>query len=108
MRRDGHDRRVVTLKLKTADFKLRTAAGRWRCRRRHAKTLFAYGASCSKGELGPAYRLIGSGLSDLHEASAPDDFFGAGEARAVRPSRPRPPAVTVRGRRRGQRASAQG
>ena len=82
MRRDGTTGRVVTLKLKTADFKLRTRRRTLAVPTQTAKALFACGRALLKGELGPAYRLIGIGLSDLHEATAPDDFFGEGEARA--------------------------
>ena len=82
MRRDGMVGRVVTLKLQTTVFKLRTRRRTLAVPTQTAKALFACGRELLKAELGRDYRLIGIGLSDLHEASAPDDFFGEGEARA--------------------------
>jgi DNA polymerase-4 len=83
MRRDGMTGRVVTLKLKTTDFKLRTRRRTLSVPTQTAKTLFACGRELLRVEAtGRPFRLIGIGLSDLHEAAAPDDFFGEGEARS--------------------------
>ena len=83
MRRDGMTGRVVTLKLKTADFKLRTRRRTLAVPTQTAKTLFACGRELLRAEAtGRTFRLIGIGLSDLHEATAPEDFFGEGEARS--------------------------
>ncbi len=76
--------RVVTLKLKTAGFRIltrrRTLAGPTQT----ARTLFAVGRELLRAEAsGEAYRLIGIGISDLCEAAdAPEDLFAADETRA--------------------------
>ena len=76
--------RVVTLKLKTAGFRIltrrRTLAGPTQT----ARTLFAVGRELMRNEAsGEAYRLIGIGISDLSEAAdAPEDLFAEDETRA--------------------------
>ena len=76
--------RVVTLKLKTAAFRIltrrRTLAGPTQT----ARTLFAVGRELLRSEAsGESYRLIGIGISDLSEAAdAPEDLFAEDETRA--------------------------
>src|SRR5262249_12703861 len=76
--------RVVTLKLKTAAFRLltrrRTLAGPTQT----AKTMFAVGRELLAAEAsGEAYRLIGIGISELSEAAdAPEALFAENETRA--------------------------
>ena len=82
MRRDGLTGRVVTLKLKGADFKLITRRRTLSVPTQTAKILFACGRELLAAEAkGKPYRLIGIGLADLLEASAPNDLFGDSEAR---------------------------
>ena len=83
LRRDGLTGRVATLKLKTPDFRLVTRRRTLSVPTQTAKALFACGRELLAAELkGRAFRLIGIGLSDLVEASAPSDLFGDQEARA--------------------------
>jgi DNA polymerase-4 len=83
MRRDGMAGRVITLKLKTTDFRIVTRRRTLGVPTQTAKTLFACGRELLRAEAtGRPYRLIGIGLSDLHEAAAPSDFFDGGEARS--------------------------
>lgn len=82
-RKDGLTGRVVTLKLRTADFRIRTRRRTLAVPTQTARALFSCGRELLRGEAdGRPFRLIGVGLSDLHEASAPDDLFGGdGEVR---------------------------
>ena len=83
LRGEGMAGRVATLKLKTADFKLITRRRTLPAPIQTARMLFAAAREMLKAELGPSYRLIGAGLSDLVEASdASEDLFESGEARA--------------------------
>jgi DNA polymerase-4 len=82
MRHDGMTGRVVTLKLKTTDFKLLTRRRTLSVPTQTARSLFACGRELLALEAtGKPFRLIGIGLSDLHEAAAPSDLFGDAEAR---------------------------
>ena len=76
--------RVVTLKLKTASFRILTRRRTLAAPTQTAKTLFAVGRELLAAEaLGEAYRLIGIGISDLAEAAdAPEDLFAEDETRA--------------------------
>ena len=76
--------RVVTLKLKTADFKSLTRRRTLPEPTQTARTVFAVARELLRSEAtGGAYRLIGVALSDLVETDGPAaDFFAGGEARA--------------------------
>ncbi|MBA3810429.1 MAG: DNA polymerase IV [Caulobacteraceae bacterium] len=78
--------RVVTLKLRTADFRIVTRRRTLPRATQTAKTLFAYADDMLKREArGGAYRLIGVGLSGFVEARSLDgDLFAAGEGRALK------------------------
>ncbi len=84
-RKDGAAGRVVTLKLKAADFKIITRRRTLGASTQTARTLFAAGREMLKEEArgDRAFRLIGIGLSDLSEAGAAEsELFSGGEARA--------------------------
>ncbi len=83
-RQAGTAGRVVTLKLKTADFRLLTRRRTLPAPTQTARTMFSVGRELLKAEArGQAYRLIGIGISDLGEADdAPDDLFAGDETRA--------------------------
>jgi DNA polymerase-4 len=83
-RGDGLAGRAVTLKIKTDGFKLFTRRRTLAVPTQTARTLFGVGRELLAAEPRRRYRLIGIGLSDLLEASAPDDLFGGGEARLRR------------------------
>jgi DNA polymerase-4 len=84
-RRDGLAGRAVTLKLKTDGFKLLTRRRTLPVPTQTARTLFNVGRELLESETGRRrFRLIGIGLSDLLEASAPNDLFGGSEARLRR------------------------
>ncbi len=76
--------RVVTLKLKTADFRSLTRRRTLPEPTQTARTVFAVAREMLAAEArGGAYRLIGVSLSDLVDAGGPAaDFFADGEARA--------------------------
>jgi len=76
--------RVVTLKLKTAGFRILTRRRTLPGPTQTAKTLFAVGRELLGAEAsGEAFRLIGIGISDLCEAAdAPEDLFAETETRA--------------------------
>ena len=76
--------RVVTLKLKTSDFRSLTRRRTLPEPTQTARTVFAVARELLAAEAtGGAYRLIGVALSDLVEAQGPPaDFFAGGEARA--------------------------
>ena len=84
-RSEGIAGRVVTLKLRTTDFRILTRRRTLPLPTQTARSLFAVGRELLKMEaMGAAFRLIGVGISDLIEASeAASDFFGQGESRAL-------------------------
>jgi DNA polymerase-4 len=77
--------RVVTLKLRTAVFRIVTRRRTLAMPSQTAKTVFAAAREMLKSEArGGAYRLIGVAMSDfVDEAQGASDFFAAGEARAL-------------------------
>jgi len=77
--------RVVTLKLKSADFRIVTRRRALPAPTQTARTLFAIGRDLLRGEAnGQSYRLIGIGLTGLGEPGlAEDDLFRAGEGRQL-------------------------
>jgi len=85
-RQAGVAGRVVTLKLKTADFKLVTRRRALAVPTQTARTLFAVGRELlAKEATGRPYRLIGIGMAELVEAGAvEDDFFAGDERRALK------------------------
>jgi DNA polymerase-4 len=84
-RADGHAGRVVTLKLRTTDFRIVTRRRTIAVPTQTARTLFAIGRELlAKEATGRPYRLIGIGIADLAPAGAvEDDFFGGDERRAL-------------------------
>ena len=76
--------RVVTLKLRTNDFRILTRRRTLPAPTQTAKTLFAVGRELLAGEaVGPVFRLIGIGIADLVEAEdGPEDLFAQDETRA--------------------------
>ncbi|HXA39324.1 MAG TPA: DNA polymerase IV [Phenylobacterium sp.] len=84
-RADGLAGRVVTLKLRTTDFRIHTRRRTIPVPTQTAKTLFAVGRELLAREAtGRPYRLIGIGLAELIEAEAvEDDFFAGDERRAL-------------------------
>jgi DNA polymerase-4 len=84
-RADGLAGRVVTLKLRTTDFRILTRRRTIPVPTQTAKTLFAVGRELLAGEAtGRPYRLIGIGMAELVEAGAvEDDFFAGDERRAL-------------------------
>jgi DNA polymerase-4 len=85
-RADGLAGRVVTLKLRTTDFRILTRRRTIAVPTQTAKTLFAVGRELLAREAtGRPYRLIGIGMGELIEAGAvEDDFFAGDERRALR------------------------
>jgi DNA polymerase-4 len=85
-RADGLAGRVVTLKLRTTDFRILTRRRTIAVPTQTAKTLFAVGRELlAKEATGRPYRLIGIGMADLVEAGAvEDDFFAGDERRALK------------------------
>ncbi len=84
-RADGLAGRVVTLKLRTTDFRILTRRRTIPVPTQTAKTLFAVGRELlAKEATGRPYRLIGIGMAELIEADAvEDDFFAGDERRAL-------------------------
>jgi len=83
-RADGVAGRVVTLKLRTTDFKIHTRRRTIPVPTQTARTLFAVGRELLAKEIGPRYRLIGIGMADLIEADAASgDFFAGEEKKAL-------------------------
>jgi DNA polymerase-4 len=84
-RADGLAGRVVTLKLRTTDFKIHTRRRTIPVPTQTAKTLFSVGRELLAPEItGRAYRLIGVGLAELIEADAVEgDFFAGEEKKAL-------------------------
>ncbi len=84
-RTSGLAGRVVTLKLRTTDFRIITRRRTIPLPTQTARTLFAVGRELlAKEATGKPYRLIGIGLADLVEAEAVEsDFFGGEERRAL-------------------------
>lgn len=84
LKKAGIAGRGVTLKLKTADFRLRTRRRRLGAPSQSADEVFAAGLELLEREAdGTAYRLLGIGLSDLSEAGAvePGDLVDGARAR---------------------------
>jgi DNA polymerase-4 len=77
--------RVVTLKLKTDDFRIVTRRRALPVPTQTAKTLFAVGRELLAPEAsGRRWRLIGIGVAELVDAgAAADDFFAGAERRAL-------------------------
>ncbi len=77
--------RVVTLKLRTADFRILTRRRTLPAPTQTARTLFAVGRELLAAEAtGARYRLIGIGISAIGPAeSAAGDFFAQDESRAL-------------------------
>ena len=77
--------RVVTLKLRTSDFRIRTRRRSLPVATQTARTLFGVGRELLSAEAtGAAFRLIGIGISELVEsAGAGGDFFSGDESRAL-------------------------
>ena len=84
-RAEGLAGRVVTLKLRTPDFRIHTRRRTIPVPTQTAKTLFSVGRDLLAREAtGKSYRLIGIGLAELIEAEAvEDDFFAGDERRAL-------------------------
>jgi DNA polymerase-4 len=84
-RADGLAGRVVTLKLRTPDFRIHTRRRTIPVPTQTARTLFAVGRELLAREAdGRDFRLIGVGLAELVEADAvEDDFFAGDERRAL-------------------------
>ncbi|WP_395670765.1 DNA polymerase IV [Phenylobacterium sp.] len=84
-RRAGVAGRVVTLKLRTTDFRIVTRRRTIPVATQTAKTLFAVGRELLAREAdGRFWRLIGIGIADLVEAEvATADFFAGDERRAL-------------------------
>jgi DNA polymerase-4 len=81
-RQAGVAGRVVTLKLRTADFRIVTRRRTLPVPTQTAKTLFAVGRELLAAEArGQSWRLIGIGVADLLDAGAVEDDFFAGEER---------------------------
>ena len=84
-RSDGVAGRVVTLKLKTASFRIITRRRTLSAPTQAAKVLFAQVREMLAGEVGAvAFRLIGAGLSDFVDAAEGLDLFADDERRARR------------------------
>jgi DNA polymerase-4 len=83
-RADGLAGRVVTLKLRTTDFRILTRRRTIPAPTQTAKTLFAVSRELlAKEATGRPYRLIGVGMSDLVEAETMERDFFADERRAL-------------------------
>ncbi len=83
-RREGISGRTVTLKLRTADFRIITRRRAAQAPTQTARTLFAIGRDLLQREIhGSAYRLIGIGLADLTSETAASELFEADETRAL-------------------------
>lgn len=84
-RADGVAGRVVTLKLRTTDFRIVTRRRTLPVATQTAKTLFAVGRELlAKEATGRPWRLIGIGVADLVDAeTATADFFAEAERRAL-------------------------
>jgi DNA polymerase-4 len=84
-RADGVAGRVVTLKLRTTDFRIVTRRRTVAAPTQTAKTLFAVGRELlAKEATGRPWRLIGVGIAELVDAEAVEaDFFDGEERRAL-------------------------
>jgi DNA polymerase-4 len=82
-RTDGVAGWVVTLKLRTPDFKIHTRRRTLPTPTQTAKTMFAVGRELLAGELGRPYRLNGIGIADLVEADSVGGDFFMDERRAL-------------------------
>jgi DNA polymerase-4 len=78
--------RVVTLKLRTPDFRIVTRRRTLPVATQTARRLFTVGRELLRAESrGAAYRLIGIGIADLVDGDlAASDFFAGDEARALK------------------------
>ena len=84
-RREGVAGRVLTLKLRKTDFRILTRRRTLAEPTQTARSIFAQARDLLAREIGPPYRLIGVGLSDLIEPSdVVADLFGSSEARALK------------------------
>lgn len=85
LRAEGIAGRVVTLKLRTTDFRIITRRRTLPVPTQTARTLFTVARELLAGEMRQApYRLIGAGLSDFVNAEeAASDFFAGEERRAL-------------------------
>ena len=87
-RASGLAGRVVTLKLKTADFHLATRRRTLAVPTQTSRTLFAVARELLAAEArGKSYRLIGAGLSDFVDAADGLDLFADDEQRGRRGER---------------------
>jgi DNA polymerase-4 len=83
-RTDGVAGWVVTLKLRTTDFRIHTRRRTLPAPTQTAKTLFAVGRELlAKEATGRPYRLIGIGIADLAEADSVGGDFFMDESRAL-------------------------
>jgi DNA polymerase-4 len=84
-RSEGIAGRVVTLKLRQTDFRIRTRRRTLPYPTQTAKTLFAASREMLALEVdGRPWRLIGVGISEIvHSDGASDDLFAGGESRAL-------------------------
>jgi DNA polymerase-4 len=84
-RADGLAGRVVTLKLRTPDFRIHTRRRTIPAPTQTAKTLFAVGRELlAKEAIGQPFRLIGIGMAELVEADAvAGDLFAGDERKAL-------------------------
>jgi len=84
-RTEGIAGRVVTLKLRSSDFKIVTRRRTLPFATQTARTLFAEAREMLAGEVaGRRWRLIGVGISNIvSDASAGSDFFDGGESRTL-------------------------
>ena len=84
-RADAEAGKIVTLKLRQADFQIVTRRRTLTVATQTARTLFTVGRELLKNQVGATrYRLIGIGLSDLVDAAeAASDLFSDGDARAL-------------------------
>ena len=84
LKKNGYLARTVTLKLKTADFKIRTRNRHLSAPTQLADRIFSNGLSLLKNETdGTKYRLIGIGISDLCDPATadPPDLVDPGAAK---------------------------
>ena len=84
-RAEGIAGHVVTLKLRTTDFRILTRRRTLAIATQTARTLFAEGRELLAHEAnGRAFRLIGIGISDIvDDVAGGGDFFDSGESRAL-------------------------
>lgn len=85
-RKDGIAGRVAVLKLRKTDFSIVTRRRTLAAPTQTAKALFAVGRALLAKEIsGQAYRLIGIGVTDLHDSDgSASDLFSGDETRALK------------------------